>query len=554
MREVIARKWRPQRFEDLVGQEVIARTLQNALRQQRWHHAYIFAGPRGVGKTTTARLLAKALNCVQGPTPEPCAQCPPCQEIARGNALDVLEIDAASHTGVDNVREVILDTLALSPARDRYRIFIIDEFHQLSTSAFNALLKTLEEPPPHVLFLMATTELHKVPATILSRCQIFQFRLIPEGKIAERLRHIADVEGISISDSALRKIARAAQGSLRDAQSLLEQVINFAEPGQVISDEIVGAALGLIGPEMLCAFAEAIADRDGARLLHLVGELSERGYDLRHFCRDLMTHFRNLLVAKIAGRDRELLPLSEGEMERIAKQAERFSEEELVRAAHALAELEQTMRYVSEPRLPLEVGLVRLTYLHRVRPLAQVIRSLEELERRIAEAPQSSSPRIPPEPPTPPASQGTRASAGERESSERSPKGEVPSTSSSPVERLKEALRERGKMLLLGALDGAKTLEIAEGTLRVVFPSHLAFHRETLLSPANKQLIEAVAREVLGRPLALQVQIEEDRQALRERHARAIAQEDPIVKAFVRTFKGEIVKVVAPESEPHETS
>ncbi|GBC82457.1 DNA polymerase III subunit tau [bacterium HR10] len=543
MHQVIARKWRPQRFEDLVGQEAIARTLQNALRYRRWHHAYIFAGPRGVGKTTTARLFAKALNCVQGPTPEPCNECPPCREIVQGNALDVLEIDAASHTGVDNVRQVILDTLALGPARDRYRIFIIDECHQLSTSAFNALLKTLEEPPPHVLFLMATTELHKVPATILSRCQIFEFRLIPEGKIAERLRRIADAEGIAISDSALRRIARAGQGSLRDAQSLLEQAVSFAGPGEPISDEVVTAALGLIGTETLLLAAEAIADRDGARLLRLVQELSERGYDLRHFCRDLMAHFRNLLVAKVIGRDRELLPLSEGEMDQLLAQARRFHEEEIVRAFRALTELEQNLRYASEPRFSLEVGLLRLAHLERVRPLAQVIRSLEELERRLAHLT-----------PSPPATE--MATPPRAESMEDAPlRPQTPSSMESSdaahteVERLKEELRERGKMLILGALDKAKAIEIAGEALRVTFPPHLAVHRETLLDRTNKQVIEAVARQVIGRPLTLQVRVEEDRARTPspDQRARAVVEADPIVKAFVKTFKGEIVEIVPPE-------
>jgi DNA polymerase-3 subunit gamma/tau len=541
MPDVIARKWRPQRFEDLVGQEAIARTLQNALRHRRWHHAYIFAGPRGVGKTTTARLFAKALNCVKGPTPEPCAECPPCREIAQGNALDVLEIDAASHTGVENIRQVVLDTLALGPARDRYRVFIIDECHQLSTSAFNALLKTLEEPPPHVLFLMATTELHKVPATILSRCQIFEFRLIPEGKIAERLRRIAEVEGIAISDSALRKIARAAQGSLRDAQSLLEQVVSFAEPGHPISDEVVTAALGVIGMETLAAVADAIADRDGPRLLRLVQELSERGCDLRHFCRDLMTHFRHLLVAKVVGRDRELLPLSDGEMERLLAQAQRFSEEEIVRAFHALGELEQSLRYTSEPRFPLEVGLVRLAHLERVRPLAHVIRALEELERRIAS--QASAPLPSPPENAPRCSQAASA-------------GDASSASSAEIERLKEELRERGKMLILGALDQATRIEITEQAVRVTLPATLAVHRETLLDRANKQAIEAVARHVLGRPMTLQVRVEEDRASPspRQRHARAVVEQDAIVQAFVKTFKGEIVEVITPEEKTSEGS
>src|SRR5215510_1555693 len=226
--QVIARKFRPQTFDQVVGQEAIRRTLENSIKSRRTHHAYLFAGARGVGKTTTARILAKALNCVQGPTVEPCGVCPSCIEISASRSIDVMEIDAASNTGVDNVRDVIINTIQISPARDRYKIFIIDEVHMLSGAAFNALLKTLEEPPSGVVFIMATTELHKVPETILSRCQVFEFRTIATAKILERLKLIAKEEKISIPDDALREIARTGEGSMRDAQSALDQVISFA--------------------------------------------------------------------------------------------------------------------------------------------------------------------------------------------------------------------------------------------------------------------------------------------------------------------------------------
>src|SRR6185436_14076827 len=286
------------------GQEHISRTLSHALDNRRLHHAYLFSGVRGTGKTTTARILAKGLNCHIGITSQPCLRCPSCLEIAAGNSLDVLEIDAASNTGVDNVRDVIVNNLAIAPARDRYRIFVIDEVHMLSNHAFNALLKTLEEPPSHVVFIMATTELHKVPDTILSRCQQFEFRQIPAEKIYQRLRVIAEQEAIRISETALREIARAGAGSLRDAQSAFDQVIAFS--GAEITEEDVTSALGLVSARTLGEFAEAIAGQNVAQLLGLIEEIGSRGYDLRNFTRELMAYWRHILVVKSGINDSEV--------------------------------------------------------------------------------------------------------------------------------------------------------------------------------------------------------------------------------------------------------
>ena len=267
--QVIARKWRPQRFEDVVGQQAVTQTLRNALASGRLAQAFVFAGARGVGKTTTARILARALNCVNGPTPDPCGQCDACVEIAQGRDLDVLEIDAASNTGIDNVREVIISNLAISPARDRYKIFIIDEVHQLSNHSFNALLKSVEEPPPHVVFIMATTELHKIPDTIQSRAQVYEFRTIAAAAIAGQLRHIADAEGISIGDDALTILARYAEGSMRDAQSAFDQVLSFA--GATVTAADVASVLGLVGRDLLFDILRAVADEDASAAFALAG-------------------------------------------------------------------------------------------------------------------------------------------------------------------------------------------------------------------------------------------------------------------------------------------
>ncbi len=387
--QVIARKWRPQTFEEVTGQESITRTLQNSIEMQRLHHAFIFSGPRGCGKTTTARILAKALNCFEGLTSKPCGKCSSCLEITAGNSIDVLEIDAASNTGVDNVRDVVINTVAINPARDRYKIFIIDEVHMLSISAFNALLKTLEEPPPHIAFILATTELHKLPQTILSRCQHFEFKTIAAESIASRLRLIASAEKVQISDDALMMIAFAGQGSMRDAQSAFDQVISFA--GTEISEEDVRNALGIINQQTLAEFTLAIAEHNEQRLIHLTAELASVGYDLRQFCRDLMVHFRNLLMLKTVGYEREILPIISSELPSYQEQASRFSSEDLVRFFHILTNLEQEIKLSTQPRFHLEIGLIKLAQLTKLQSLEEIIFWLKALEEKITGEPSKIS-------------------------------------------------------------------------------------------------------------------------------------------------------------------
>src|SRR5215813_7822858 len=273
--QVIARKWRPQRFDDVIGQQAVTRTLKNALVSGRLAQAFVFAGPRGVGKTTTARILARALNCINGPTADPCGVCDACVEIAEGRDIDVLEIDAATHTQVDNVREVIISGLAIAPVRNRYKIFIIDEVHQLSNSSFNALLKSIEEPPPHVAFMMATTELDKIPETVLSRAQVYEFRTIGTKAIADQLRKIVDAETISVGDDSLQLIARDAEGSMRDAQSKLDQVIAFT--GGTIAAGDVATVLGLVGRDLVLDALQAVADEDAPASFVLASRAVELG-------------------------------------------------------------------------------------------------------------------------------------------------------------------------------------------------------------------------------------------------------------------------------------
>lgn len=374
--QVLARKWRPQYFHELVGQDHVSRTLLNALQSGRVAHAFLFSGPRGSGKTTTARILAKALNCHEGTSGEPCGKCVACVEITAGNCMDVLEIDAASNTGVDNVRDLI-EELQYRPARDRNKIYIIDEVHMLSTAAFNALLKTLEEPPPHVVFILATTEYHKIPATILSRCQQYSFKLIRFPLILERLRAIARAESIEVSTVSLEQIAFSSGGSMRDAMSALDQVIAFS--GQTVRDEDVVMLLGLVEPAVLGDTVRAIAAGDSQKILAVVGEFAAAGQDLHNFCRCLLGRFRDLMVLKAGVSDAAVLGVPESMLPDLTRQSDLFSREDLMRLFDALIEVEADLRYSTQTRFQLEMGLIELAQIPRMRSLEELIADFSQL-------------------------------------------------------------------------------------------------------------------------------------------------------------------------------
>jgi DNA polymerase-3 subunit gamma/tau len=475
------------------------------LTSNRLAQAFVFAGPRGVGKTTTARILARALNCVKGPTADPCGECDACREIAEGRDMDVLEIDAATHTGIDNVREVIISGLAIRPVRNRYKVFIIDEVHQLSTPSFNALLKSLEEPPPHVVFMMATTELDKIPDTVLSRSQLYELRTIGTKAIADQLRKIVAAEGIEVSDDALQLIARDADGSMRDAQSKLDQVIAFT--GKTISVDDVTTVLGLVGRDLLLDAVQAVADDDAPAAFALTARAVEMGYDLRAVCRELSRVVRDLLVLSVdPSRIGDAEIAGEGERDRLQALAGRFSREDLLRAFDLLTKAEADIRAAAQPRYHLEMAFLRWMYLRK-------LVSIEELIAGTGSgAGGSDRPAVRPVPAPPPPVRTAPAAASPR--SQAPPVAAKPAQSSSPAPaspspapsgNLKDALLteiKRAKTVFYNTVVAqAQKIDVAGDRVTFTFsPNHRTLRD---VFEQNRGWIESAAQQVSGRKIAV---------------------------------------------------
>ena len=381
--EVLARKWRPQVFEDVIGQEHITQTLMNAIRTDRLAHAYLFSGARGVGKTSVARILAKAINCDEGQPGVPCNRCHSCVEITNGSSVDVQEIDGASNRGIDEIRE-LRENIKYMPSSNAFRVYIIDEVHMLTLPAFNALLKTLEEPPAHVKFVFATTEPHKVPVTILSRCQRFDFKRIPLGKILTQLEKITTEEGIEISKAGLTLIAREAEGSMRDAESLLDQVVSFTGPK--VEDTHISDILGIIDRELIFEASEAILEGSAEKCMEIVDRIYRYGYDIREFHRVLMDQFRNLLISLVAPQN-DLIDLTDRDREEIDRQARMAGLEKLQQALNLLIVREPDLKLTSHPRLVLETIMIKLCRLGDVLSFDELLKKIDSLEKKLTSLP-----------------------------------------------------------------------------------------------------------------------------------------------------------------------
>lgn len=589
--QVSARKYRPGSFKDVVGQPHVVQTLMNAISTSRIAHAFLFSGMRGVGKTTVARILAKALNCEQGPTATPCDTCASCTEIARGTSVDVIEIDAASNTGVDDVRE-IRENIKFTPFRGGYRIYIIDEVHMLSNSAFNALLKTLEEPPAHAVFIFATTEIHKIPATILSRCQHYNFRRIPRLEIMCCLRHVAERDGMTLEDRSLAALAKASEGSMRDALSLLDQAVAFG--GKAVRHSDLERLLGTVPQELIHAMMAAIIAGDGASAIRVIADLLDQGHDLRAFCGDLVEHIRNLLVAAVVPvpeRLPALMDLSEDEVQQVAADARGFTAEQLMDLFRIFSQAEDALRLTAHPRFVLEVATVRASRLPNSQgsSVSSTSSTPQPEPRRGAgpvteasNAPSTASPvnAAPGQPiagtpnkPDPPGAkgQGGQAVAAAKgaldvggkplpESVKPEPAGAVQVDWERLLQRVAGAHPQVGLFLEMGRL-----VKVQGDEMTIGYPTTASVALDRIQKEDNLRLVAGVCAELVGRPVRLRVvelteehpdgltrfqtriaQEQEHKQALLER-----TRAQPLVKQTLEIFGGDVVEVrqVPPRKE-----
>ena len=580
--KVIARKYRPQLFGEIVGQGHVTKTLANAIESNRVAQAYIFSGVRGVGKTTAARILAKALNCAKGVTPEPDNTCDSCREITAGTSLDVLEIDAASNRGIDQIRE-LREMVRYAPAASRYKVVILDEAHQLTDEASNALLKTLEEPPDRVVFVLATTQPEDLADTIKSRAQLFQFRSLTFQELAGAIEQIVKTENLNIEAGAVAVIARAAEGSLRDGLSLLEQAIAYS--GDTITDAQVRELLGVVAESVLDELVGAIETQSAERALGLVHRLIADGQNLQHFCREAIRHFRNLLVARVCGADSELVAAPSDERSRLGQQAEKFSEEDLTRFFNILLATDDDLRRKPDPRLHLEMGLLRLINAQRLAPLEEVLAEMRgerhvhprEKARAVEAAPRASAVAAP-------ASTSVKSAAASSAAGGLHVASAIPSPSSAsfasaeptrpgsaaplpiPPPRLVTRAAEEGDGLagarleavkaalhesefLSSFLEQATRCEIEASEFRLFFTTENSALAEMLPREAMERLRTAV-QQVIGQPLRVCVKLDSARSlAGRGSELRARFEKDPVVRAMLEKFGGQISRIKRPGEE-----
>ncbi|MFA4828370.1 MAG: DNA polymerase III subunit gamma/tau [Thermodesulfovibrionales bacterium] len=533
---VLARKWRPQGFDDLIGQEPITRILKNSLSQNKIAHAYIFSGPRGVGKTSTARILAKALNCEKGPTPAPCGACASCIAIKDGSSIDVLEIDGASNNSVDDIRD-LREGVKYTPLGGRYKIYIIDEAHMLSTSAFNALLKTLEEPPPHAIFVLATTAAKKIPATIFSRCQHLPFRRISAQKIKERLKHIKDSEGIKISDSAIEMVARAADGSMRDSLTILDQVTSFSSE---ITDTEVKDLLGIADIGMLSGISIAIIDSDREKIVKLIAELVDRGTDLKSFAKDLVEFFRDLLVAKIVKKPEDTLELDETGINAIRQILPKVSADILTLMLSEMVKAESEVRSSFSPRLSLEMSLIRVSFISTLKPVKEAIENIEALMKGMMPQKQQSV-----------ASGDSPGRAVSTQVSEPITRNIEPETQNpEPIDdiSLLNAIMEKIEdPRITSKLEKAKPM-LNGDTLTLTFNSNDAIIFADAIKK-NSALIEKIALGIRKNPTKIVVEIDaKAKKIVSRKELEDKARAEPSIKEAMELFEGRIIDVKLKEN------
>jgi len=592
--QVIARKWRPQTFADVVGQQHVTRTLSNAIQSGRVAHAYIFSGARGVGKTTTARILAKALNCAKGPAAEPCNECDSCREIGLGNSLDVIEIDAASNRGIDQIRE-LREMVRYAPAGGRHKVVILDEAHMLTDEASNALLKTLEEPPDKVIFVMATTEPENLADTIRSRSQHFHFRALSFAEISDALVDICAKEKLTAEPGAIAVMARAAEGSLRDGLSLLEQARAYC--GSNITDAAVRELLGVVPGEILDELTGAIEERSAERVLSLVHRLLAEGQNLQHFCREAIGHFRNLLVARVCGADSELIAAPADERPGLKKTSEFFSEEDLTRFFQILLHTDEDLRRKPDARLHLEMGLLRMVNAARLAPLEELLAELEG-ESPVASTPARSSSASAQAPPmaraSAPSAFGAATSRGAATAAAPARVQTAPAPASRPENAVPpSAVREEantapvrmnrapappatpdviarsaavGGGLMEAQVDSIRTAIVAQekflgelvghasrwemsgGEVRLFFPTESRALAEMLQARDPMERLRNVASRILGHTVRVCVKLEAvpvggGTTSNGTRELRAKFEQDPIVRAMLERFGGQISDV-----------
>ncbi len=564
--EVLARKYRPQTFDEVVGQHLVTETLKNAISQGRVAHGYVFSGARGVGKTTTARILAKALNCAQGPTLTPCGECDSCREIAAATAVDVLEIDAASNRGIDEIRE-LRENVRYLPSRDRRKIFIIDEVHMLTPEAFNALLKTLEEPPENVLFILATTEPHKIPTTILSRCQHFAFRLVDYAEILDQVRTVAEKEKIRCDEASLSLIAQSAAGSVRDAFSLLDQAIAYC--GEEIQEEPLRRLLGAVPTELLEELLRAVRAADASSVFQLVERLLTQGFELQHLSSEFMRFIRNLLVARTCGADAKLLPVPEQTRKRLTELAGAFSQEDLTRFLQILLRVQSEVRYAPEPRFHLELALMKLVHARRLEPLENLLSELSAgstSAQTSSPTPEKSSGRARSAEASPQAANA--ASSLEPPASKKEPAAEEtllsgpganPEASPANGEQekltaIKSRVRERSKFLSNFLEHNLVGWRCGDGQAHFVFSEEVRWALDLLEGRENREALREACREVFARPVRVKISIvdgdgDEDGEgngaaaasgkAGAPLPAAERAQRDPQIRAVLERFDGD---------------